>query len=82
MNFWRYTFTGKFLNYAAIAISACIVAALPLYILNEIRLVQIIFSTYATIFLGNVASRFYHWRKYMSKRAKGLLKRADKSRSN
>lgn len=66
MNFWRYTFTGKFLQYAAIAISACIIAALPLYILNEIRVVQIIFSTYTTIFFSNVARRFYQWRKYIN----------------
>lgn len=83
MNFWKYTFTGKFMYYAALACMSCIVAALPLYILNEIRWVQIIFSTYTTIFFGNVAYRIYQWRNYLKGRAKELRRWPnDKTRLN
>lgn len=83
MNFLRYTFTGKFLQHAATFFGACIVAALPAYILNEIRFVYIIFGTYTTIFLGSVALRFFMWRSYLRDRATSLRKWAnDKTRWN
>lgn len=74
MNFWKYTFTGKFKFYAATLLMSCIVAALPLYVLHQVVWVRIIFSTYGFIFLVSVAGSLYRWKQYVHKRFEGLKK--------
>ena len=72
MNFWKYTFHGKFLYYAALTLMSCIVAALPLYILHQVVWVYTIFFTYASLFLFSVATQFIRWKQYMRKRITAL----------
>lgn len=72
MNFWQYTFNGKFLYYAVLTLMSCIVAALPLYILHQVVWVYTIFSTYGFIFLVSVAAQFFRWKQYVHKRIDSL----------
>ena len=72
MNYWKYTFRGKFLHYAVVTIMSCIVAALPLYVLHQVVWVYAIFSTYFSLFLFSAAVQFYRWKQYTRKRMNSL----------
>jgi hypothetical protein len=72
MNFWKYTFRGKFLKYAILTVMSCIAAALPLYILHQVVWVYTIFGTYISLFLFSVVVQLYRWKLYMKKRVNQL----------
>lgn len=68
MNFWRYTFRGSFLYYAAIACIVAIVVMLMFYMTGNIRWVFYTFCTLATLLVIGITGSYLHWRKYSNMR--------------
>lgn len=64
MNFWRYTFRGSFLYYAAIACIVAIVVMLMFYITANTRGAFITFCVLTTLLKIGITGSYVRWRKY------------------
>lgn len=64
MNFWRYTFRGSFLYYAAIACIVAIVVMLMFYITANTRGAFITFCVLTTLLKVGITGSYVRWRKY------------------
>jgi len=82
MNFWKYTFTGKFLFYASIAWAVAAMVMLAYYITGNTRMVLIIFCTTSLLFAVGITGQLLRWIRYKKFRNSALQMWSDKSRLN
>lgn len=64
MNFWKYTFRGSFMYYAAIACILAIVVMLAFYITGNNRGAFITFFALATLLKVSITGSYIRWRQY------------------
>ena len=64
MNFWKYTFNGKFMFYAAVAWMAAIVVMLIFYIAGNKSGVLITLFTQSTLFKIGITWQYILYKRY------------------
>lgn len=82
MNFWKYTFTGRFAYYAAIACVVATVVMLTSYMLGNTQLAWIIFFALTTLLKVGITGSYMRWKSYSKHRSRKIGYWGNRTRLN